>query len=114
MSVLALMNVSCRILSRTADYGTTDDYGNPTFEVVPVAVSGCEIQQSASSEDHDDDVQTSVFRVFLPPDVPVRGWDAIELTETGERFELDGDAWMVRNPRTGLLSHVEGIVRRVE
>lgn len=113
MSLLELMSVPCELLSRYPDPGQTDPYGNPV-QTETRTPSLCEIQQVSATEDHGDAVESNTWRLFLPPDVPVRGWDAIELSGTGWRYEIEGDGWEVRNPRTGLVTHIEATVRRVE
>ena len=36
-----------------------------------------------------------------------------EVTVDGARYTLDGDPWLVRNPRTGIASHWETRLRKV-
>lgn len=111
MSVAHLLTLSATLLRRTADPAAADEYGNPGWSIAsqPVAV---EVQQETSGEDNESAVMVSTWRCFLDPSVAdVRGWDGVEID--GVTYEVDGDAWPVRNPRTGRLSHVEARIRRV-
>ena len=73
----------------------------------------CELQQAGAREDANAAVQVVTWRAWLPPDAPARGWDALRLDD-GRLLELEGDAWAVRNPRTGVVHHVEAFVRGTE
>jgi hypothetical protein len=111
VSLAGLLTLDATLLRRSQD-GAPDEYGDPTWTTVSESVA-CEVQQEGASEDHGDAVQTSTYRAILAADAAdVRGWDALDLA--GVVYELDGDAWTVRNPRTGVVSHVEARVRRVE
>lgn len=99
-------------LLRRSPTGPVDEYGDPTFEEVEQATR-CELQQSGSREDADAAVQIVTWRVWLPPDAPARGWDALRLDD-GRLLELEGDAFAVRNPRTGIVHHVEAFARGTE
>jgi hypothetical protein len=107
-----LMHLPCVLLKRTQD-GPPDEYGNPSWQEVEQPTM-CEIQQSGSREELGAAVQISTWRVFLPPDAPARGWDALRLTADGTVYELSGDAWPVRNLLSNQVSHVEGTVTKVE
>jgi hypothetical protein len=85
--------------------GGVDEYGNPT-SVESELATRCEIQQAGAREELDGAVQVVTWRVFLPADVPAKGWDLLRLAD-GRELELRGHAWAVVNPRTGELSHVE-------
>ena len=117
MSVLELLSHPATIIVRTPDPANADEYGNPG-SIETEFPTLAEIQQESATETNSDAVETTTWRVFLPPDAPTRGWNALQIEdgsiEGGSRFELEGDAWQVRNPRTGLISHVEARVRRVE
>ena len=102
MSVGDLLNVPAALLTRTP--GPPDEYGNPTTLAVSVPTV-CELQQSGAREELDGNVQVVTWLVFLPASAPARGWDALDVD--GRVLELNGDAWAVRNPRTGELSHVQ-------
>lgn len=111
-SILGLLKVSVTLLKRSADPAAADEYGNPGWTVVEQQTTA-EIQQIGSREANDAAVQIATYRVWLPADAPARGWDALRL-EDGTVLELEGDAWLAVNPRTGVAHHVEAMVRRVE
>ncbi len=49
-------------------------------------------------------MQVTTWLVFLPPDVPARGWDLLRVTagpHTGV-YELSGDPWPVESPAGGV------------
>lgn len=75
-----------------------------------VGTTRCELQQTTEGEAHDGRVMRTGWRVFLPADVDLAGWDALRVD--GELLELDGDPWRVRHPRSGDVHHVEAAVRR--
>lgn len=111
--IAGLLTLDAQLLRRDPS-GPPDEYGNPGWVAVGEPVK-CELQLTTSFEDHDAAVQTSTYRAILEPAAAateVRGWDALE--QDGITYELDGDAWRARNPRTGVFSHVEAVVRRVE
>ena len=111
MSVEALLKIPATLLLREPD-DSPDPYGNPGWTETEQTTL-CELQQTAEFEELGATVQATTFRVFLPADAPLRGWDALRL-EDGTIYELAGDAALWTNPRSGVASHVEGSVRRVE
>lgn len=86
-----------------------DTYGDPTY-TVERTLTRCELQQAGSHEDHEQAVQVSTWRLFLPASTELRGWDAVEC-ERGI-YELNGDPWPVTPPRSGVVHHVEALVVR--
>jgi hypothetical protein len=94
------------LLRRRVD-GGTDEYGNPELEVVEQETSA-ELQLVGAHEAHGGAVMVDTWKFWLPANAPARGWDALELLEDGTMLELRGDPWIVRNPRTGAVHHVEG------
>jgi hypothetical protein len=104
-----LMNRPATLLSRTQD-GPDDEYGNPTWTEVAAATT-CELQQEVGWEAEGGVIQLSTWRVFLPAGTPADGWDAVNVD--GDLYELEGDAWPARNPRTKNFTHVEARVRRL-
>lgn len=98
-------------LLRRSPTGPADELGDPTWDVVAEPVA-CELQPAGSSEDHDDNVQSSSWRIFLPAScADLGGWDALELD--GELYELTGDPGVEWSPRLRQVSHVEALVARV-
>lgn len=86
-----------------------DALGDPTYETASIPVV-CELQQTSSSEDHEGGLQLTRYRVWLPADAPLEGWDALELD--GAVYELDGDPNPVWHPPTRSVHHVEAAVSR--
>lgn len=113
MSVATLLSVPCELVRRSPS--TPDEYGDPTWAET-AAETVCELQQESAVEANGQAVEDTTWRLFLPPGAASpeepRGWDAVRVS--GVTYELDGDTWAVRNPRTGGVSHVEARVRRVE
>jgi hypothetical protein len=107
-----LLTVPCSLIRRV--YAETPDAAGeqPVLETVVDDVL-CELQQAGSREDSTGAVQISTYRVFLPAGTPLRGWDAIRLTSSGEVLELDGDAFEPRSPLTGD-AHVEAVAVRTD
>ena len=103
------------LLTRTATMLRRDavDPLDPDAELasVPAGTTLCELQQVNEDDANDGRTQVSSWRVWLPADVELAGTDALEVD--GELFELEGDPWPVRNPRTSVVSHVEARARRV-
>lgn len=105
---LALLNRPVTIIRQTAG-DVTDDYGNPIPGVEEVATVG-ELQQRKRDEQADHDASVTDWLLVLPAGTVVDTDDAVLVD--GRRYEVVGDPWNVRNPRTGRESHVEATVRR--
>ena len=97
-------------LLRRAQTGPPDEYGDPTWTELGEPIA-CELQQEVGYDAAGGAIQLSTWRVFLPPTTPPTGWDGITIGAV--TYELEGDAWLARNPRTGIDSHVEARVRRL-
>lgn len=107
-----LLKHDVTLLRRSADAENADEYGNPGWTEVEQATV-CELQQVGAREDKDSAVQITTWRVWLPLDVPARGWDALRLAD-GTLLELEGDAWLAASALTGDAHHVEAMVRGTE
>lgn len=105
--VTAMMNRPCVVHRRAA--GPRDAYGDQTA-VETVMVARCELQQIAATDDAAGPGSSVRAHAYLPPEVPVTGWDWLEVD--GGRYEVDGDPWVVRDPLTGRDSHVEAVLIR--
>jgi hypothetical protein len=105
-----LLTLECELLRRRQE-GDPDDYGNPGWEVVDDEQLPCELQQEQSYEAEGGVLEISLWRLFLPATAPPAGWDAVRVDDVV--YELEGDAWLVRNPRTTVDHHVEARVRRI-
>jgi len=106
-----LLTIPCELIRRVYDVDPDGDGGQTRTEVVEATT--CEVQTAGSREDESGSVQIATYRVFLGAEVPLRGWDAIRLVDTGEVLELEGDAFAPRSPLTGD-SHVEAVARRTD
>jgi hypothetical protein len=104
-----LMTRQGTLLHRSQD-GAPDEYGDPSWVTVEQGAA-LELQQEVSYEAEGGALQLSTWRLFLPPYLGVDGWDAVDID--GEVYELEGDAWLARNPRTGENTHIEARVRRL-
>jgi hypothetical protein len=105
-----LLNRPCEIVRRGPS-GVEDDYGNEIAgETVVNTV--CELQQDAAMEvGGHEEVSRTHWRCFLPVGTDIDGTDRV--TVDGEPYEVDGEPWSVRNPRTQQMSHVEVRLIRV-
>jgi hypothetical protein len=105
-----LLPLTVTLVRRTPDYAQTDEYGNPTDDVVETP-SAAWLEPMGSREELDDAAQVVTLRLFLPPDAPLRGWDAVRLDD-GTTYELEGDAFLRVSPLKGSVPHhVEAYVR---
>lgn len=116
MSLSALLNRPC-VITRRVDSGT-DDYGDPsTASTTEDTV--CELQlyaklRSTGGETELDQAAIETGHIFLPGTLaPPGALDAVTITDLAATYEFDGPAEPVRNPRTGLVSHLQASVRRV-
>ncbi len=109
MSLTDLLNRPMTLVQRV-DMGDTDDYGNTVPTETRVEVLG-ELQQ-ISRDEPDDAGETSDTRwtLFLLAGTSVKTGDAVICD--GETFEVVGDPWHARNPRTGVESHIQATLRR--
>lgn len=110
MSLATLMNRACTITHRQA--GTVDSYGDETTDETTVTTV-CELQQQRRSETTDPGtIADSSWLLILPADTALGAGDTV--TVSGEAYEVHGEPWTARNPRTDAASHVEATVRKVE
>lgn len=104
-----LINRPCTIIRRHE--GTTRDaHGNliPDEEEVETV---CELQQRQRSEGDDaGELSDTRWMLFLPAGTEIDTGDGVVVD--GQTFEMVGDPWNARNPRTQQESHIEATVRR--
>lgn len=84
----------------------TDEYGNtvPTALSAPVAGFGyLEQVESVETLNNRDTVVTS-FQAWLPTGTDINAFDRINFSS--QSFEVDGEPWVVYNPRTNVESHI--------
>lgn len=109
MPLAQLLNRPCTIVRRSAS-GSTDVYGNDVPTETSVSAL-CELQQHRSDEEDDQgEVSDTLWKLYLPKDTAVRTGDGVIVD--GETYEVVGDPWHARNPRTKAESHIEATLRR--
>lgn len=110
MSLELLINRPCLITTNVWDGETVDAYGNPV--TVPDTIETvCELQQQSREErSAEGELSTTSWLLLLPlgTNVPI---DAI-VTVGGDDYAMDGESWVVRNPRTQADSHIEATLKR--
>ncbi len=128
MSLSQLLSIPCTVHRRSSSVDdekvvagdNRDTYGNPippgvdtspvdeTYDLETV----CELQQRRRDEPGDAGEMSDTFwNLFLPAGVDVDTSDSVTVDGYGS-FEVVGDPWPARNPRTRLQHHVEATVRR--
>lgn len=89
---------------------STDAYGGETFTTTDVETL-CELQQIRRDEPSEGgEVSFDTWTIFLAADETVDTGDSI--TVDGHKYELIGEPWTARNPRTRADSHIEITARR--
>lgn len=121
MDPTRLFTLTATITHVESDPDDPDEYGNPgTIETEITAA--CELQQVTRLEGSvDSGRQAEDWVVFVDPmgedeggyliEVELEGSDRVEID--GRTYELIGPPWPVRNPRTGVVTHIEAQARRV-
>ena len=111
MSIAGLLTLDCTITSR-AGSGTVDDYGDETTDETTVTIV-CELQQQQRNETTDPGtIADSTWLLILPAGITLGAADTV--TIGGDAYEVIGEPWQARNPRTQAASHIEATVRKVE
>jgi hypothetical protein len=109
MTLTALLNRPLTIVRRSPG-DTTDEFGNRVPVETFVEAVG-ELQQQQRAEPvAEGEMSDARWILFLPAGTTIGTGDAVICD--GERFELVGEPWPARNPRTRLKSHVEATLRR--
>src|SRR5689334_17240639 len=97
-------------ITRRLPSSDTDGYGNeiPDEDTVETV---CELQQQQRTEPGDEgELSSTRWLAIFPAGTDLRTGDAIEVD--GATYEVFGDPWPARNPRTRAESHVEATVVR--
>lgn len=109
MTLTALLNMPVTI-TRRADSGALDEFGNDINTETSIETVG-ELQQRQRSEPGQaGELSIADFLLILPADTPLGTGD--QVIADGQAYEVTGDPWRARNPRTGVFSHIEATVRR--
>ncbi len=112
MSLATLINRPCTLTLRTFDPDVVNEFGDE-IPIEATADTVCELQQRARDETSDPgQVSATEWLVFLPAGTSIATGDTI--TVDGIRYEVTGQPWPARNPRTQVASHIEATVRRTE
>lgn len=110
MPLATLLNRPCTIFRRSPS-GSKDDYGNAILTETAVETV-CEIQQrSRTEEDDQGELSDTLWLGIFPGETVLRTGDEVRVEGIGN-FELVGDPWPARNPRTQVEEHVEATLRR--
>lgn len=107
MSIERLANRTCTLIRREAS-AEANPYGDKVRDEVSVSTL-CELQQRGRGEGEDEVSDTRWLAIFLPSEKVHTGY---ALIVDGETYEVEGEPWRARNPRTQVVSHVEATVRR--
>lgn len=104
-----LLTLTCTITGRAAQVAV-DEYGDETFtETVTAAV--CELQQRQRSETGAaGEVSASEWLLILPAGTSIDTGDTVTIDSVD--YEVTGEPWAARNPRTTAESHIECTLRR--
>lgn len=106
-----LLNRPCTITRRS--FGDEVDERGDYIATESAVETVCELQQKQRSEPEDQgELSDTTWLLILPAGTAIDTGDAVTMTDTGEEFEMVGDPWPARNPRTRAESHVEATVRR--
>lgn len=107
-----LLNRSCTI-KRRSESGTIDVAGDPVITTTDVSTV-CELQQLPRRAEGEPGTQgemsDSQWLLILPAATLIDTGDAVVVD--GKTYEMFGEPWHARNPRTGVESHVECTLRR--
>lgn len=92
---------------------TTDEYGNAVSDTTTIVAYG-ELQQRTRRE-NPDEMSDTTWLLVLPVGTDIDTNDSVVVADMPggpSSFELVGEPWPVRNPRTGAESHIEATLRR--
>lgn len=108
-----LLNTPITIISRAA--GAADELGDETLEPTETETVG-ELQKNEGRGGTEpalaEQLSDTDWTLFLPAGTAIDQNDQVR-AEDGRVFEVVGEAWHARNPRTRQESHVEVALRRV-
>jgi len=96
------------VIKRRKASDDDDDYGSEVAEETSVVTVG-ELQQQGRTE-REGVISATSWLLILPPDVELDTNDVVVVDNF--RFEISGNPWLVRNPLTGELHHIEATLER--
>jgi hypothetical protein len=110
MPIGSLLTLPVTVVHRDST-GAVDEFGNDVPTETLVETVG-ELQQTRRDEPlTEGELAATTWDLFLPAGTSIATGDAV--IAGGSVYEVIGDAWDARNPRTGVQSHVEASLRRV-
>lgn len=110
MSIARLINRPCTI-RREVEGKAEDSLGDAVTEPVEVETK-CELQQVGGFRgEAEGEVSETRWLIFLLPAEEVGTGDSIDVEGAGV-FQVFGEPWRARNPRTGQYSHIQVTVRQ--
>ena len=108
MSLASLINRPVTLRHKTG--GTSIDRdGNEIPEVVEIDTV-CELQQRQRRE-NEEQIGDATWVAFFLPGETIGSGD--ELVVDNVVYQVEGDPWPARNPRTQQASHIEATLRRM-
>jgi hypothetical protein len=104
MSLQNLLNQSLSVQHMIS--GTPDALGDTPLATSGsvVTVSGYLEQQTTTENLLDRDTTTTYWRAFLPYSTVISHLDYISYAS--QKFQVNGEPWLVHNPRTQQVSHI--------
>lgn len=106
MALADLLNLPVTIIGRSED----DESFDPSPAETMTQVLG-ELQQTQRTEPAGEgELSVTTWLLVLPAGTVIGTGDAV--IAGGARYEVVGDSWHARNPRSQLPSHVEATLRR--
>jgi hypothetical protein len=105
-----LLNRTVTITHRSASTDT-DDYGNEIATETTTDTTGELQQQRRDEQDLAGETSDTHWLLILPAGTTIGTGDSVEVD--GHVYELVGEPWPARNPRTRAESHIEATLRRV-
>jgi hypothetical protein len=109
MTLTTLLNRPMTIINRSAS-ASTDEFGNELPVETYVDVVGELQQQRRAEPDTAGELSDTRWLLILPAGTEINTGDTVVCD--GESYEVTGDPWRARNPRTQLASHIECTLRR--
>lgn len=99
------------VLSVVTQDGPVDETNDPTEQIVTADVLCWYEQATADDDTGGTNQQTETHRLYFRDGVTVTGYD--HLAVDGHRFQILGPPWPAKNPRTGVVEHIEAKGREV-
>lgn len=110
MTVAALLTLDCTITHR-APSGAKDAFGDEQTTETPISTV-CELQQRQRTEQTaGGELSDTQWLLVVPAGTTIATGDTV--TADDKDFEVHGEPWTVRNPRTSVVSHIEATLRRI-